>query len=202
MKKWSQKIIVIVVAFITFGIISPNHEIWDLLDNDQSSDKNGDYQSISNSTTVYDDSIDEVENEHALPSIEEKIETIIVAAKEQSYVKFGSRIAPVIGDEFEEFILPKIEQVIDTTLARLDDETIRYINISNNPSGDYNEKVFNITNGVDGKDIIRFHVRTENRPQEGYYYNFHYHTVEDRFVTHHHVGDIFWSKNTPPKWLS
>ncbi len=36
MKKWLQKILVIFVAFITFGIISPNHEIWELLESDQS----------------------------------------------------------------------------------------------------------------------------------------------------------------------
>ncbi len=62
--------------------------------------------------------------------------------------------------------------------------------------------MFNIYDEQTGKDLIRFHVRTENRPGEGYYYNFHYHTAEDQFATHHNLGDVYWSKNTPPKWLS
>ncbi len=87
-------------------------------------------------------------------------------------------------------------------LANLNDESLNYIKITDQPSGNYSEKIFNISDGLTGKDLIRFHVRTEKRPIEGYYYNFHYHTFEDRFVAHHDVGDIYWSKNTPPKWLS
>ena len=81
-------------------------------------------------------------------------------------------------------------------------ESLNYIKITEQPSGNYSEKIFNLSDGASGKELIRFHVRTEKRPLEGYYYNFHYHTYEDRFVAHHNVGDIYWSKNTPPKWLS
>ena len=40
-------------------------------------------------------------------------------AEEKSYVKFGSRIKPVIEDEFKEIILPNIEKVISEVVARI-----------------------------------------------------------------------------------
>ena len=76
------------------------------------------------------------------------------------------------------------------------------LSITEYPSGDYAEKMFHLSDKVLGKDLIRFHVRTEKRPLDGYFYNFHYHTAEDGFTVHHSLGDIYWSKNTPPKWLS
>ncbi len=203
MKKWMQKLIVITVALVTFGIISPNHEIWELLDNDHSSssNNNGDYQSSANNVT-YEDSISDELTEHSTFLEEQNIDSILLTAKEQSYLKFGSRIAPVIRNEFDSRILPKMEEVIQMTLARQDGDSIPYIKISNQPSGNYSEKIFNISNGFTGQDLIRFHVRTEKRPIEGYYYNFHYHTLEDQFAKHHNIGEIYWSKDTPPKWLS
>lgn len=198
MKKWLQRIIVIFVAFITFGIISPNHEIWEHLDYDQSEDSKSNLPDSS----VVEHSIVEQRVNHSDISNESHIETIIGDAKEQSYLKFGTRIAPVIGEEFEFTIFPKIEEIIETELSKMDSETLKYIKITEQPSGNYSEKIFNLIDVATGKDLIRFHVRTEKRPLEGYYYNFHYHTNKDRFVTHHNVGDIYYSKNTPPKWLS
>jgi len=200
MKKWLQKTLVIAVALLTFGLITPNHEIWDSLENGQSN--NGSHGSIANNpnhqdSTLVEDSFSSVESNHT-----QDLDSILFAAKEQAYIKFGSRIAPVITDEFETKIYPKLEEVIELTFSRHNAEATNYLAISHQPSGEYNEKIFNISDGTSGKDLIRFHVRTEKRPQEGYYYNFHYHTAEDNFVTHHSIGDIYWSKNTPPKWLS
>lgn len=193
MKKWLQKMIVIFVAFITFGIISPSHEIWEILDSDQSASSKSDVSQYS---------IAEHHVNHANDTDEQSIETIFEAAKAQAYLKFGTRIAPIISDEFESVIFPKMEEVIESTLAKVNYDSVKYINITEQPSGNYSEKIFNLTDAMSGKDLIRFHVRTEKRPKEGYYYNFHYHTYEDRFVAHHDMGDIYWSKNTPPKWLS
>ncbi|RKJ17230.1 hypothetical protein D7X33_46915, partial [Butyricicoccus sp. 1XD8-22] len=180
MKKWMQKLIVITVALVTFGIISPNHEIWEILDNDQSSSSNnGDYQTLTKNVD-YKDSLTEELEEHSTFLEEPNINSILLTAKEQSYMKFGSKISPVIGEEFEARILPKIEEVIQVTLTRQHDEKIPYIKISNHPSGNYSEKIFHLSDGYTGVDLLRFHVRTEKRPVEGYYYNFHYHTVEDQ----------------------
>ncbi|MDM5333530.1 YpjP family protein [Ureibacillus composti] len=197
MKKWFQKLLVITVALLTFGIITPNHEIWDLLDNGQPSDSTSSgYNEISNIEQH------EVDSHVEQQTVEESVDSLLFAAKEQSYIKFGSRISPVIGEEFESRIYPKMEEAITMTLSNLDHQSIRSLIVTENPSGEYSEKIFHIKDGDKRQDLIRFHVRTENRPQEGYYYNFHYHTKEDQFLAHHHIGDIYWSKNTPPKWLS
>lgn len=202
LKKWLQKTLVITVALLTFGLITPNHEIWDVLENGQSNSGSQDSNiqskaSAEQVTSVVDDSYLNGENQE-----DGNLDSILHAAKEQSYIKFGSRIAPVIGEEFDERIFPKLEKAIEMTLTSMNEKAPNYLAISNQPSGQYGEKIFNISDGISGKELIRFHVRTEKRPQEGYYYNFHYHTLEDKFVAHHSLGDIYWSKNTPPKWLS
>lgn len=206
MKKWLQKILVATVAFLTFGLINPNHEIWDALNQGQpSNNHNSNYG--ENNTTNHAEQIEAINTDEELYNDfvinrDQFIQPILSSAKEQSYIKFGSRIAPVIENEFEQHIFPKLEQAIEMTLAKVDDQSLRCLKITEQPSGQYAEKIFNISDGMSGTDLIRVHVRTENRPKEGYYYNFHYHTYDDQFIAHHNIGDIYWSKNTPPKWLS
>lgn len=202
MKKWLQKILVVAVALITFGLITPDHEIWDALNQGQSSNnQNSDYKEIASNN--HEEQLETpISTEYLGSDRDQQIQSILFTAKEQSYIKFGSRIAPVIGNDFDQQILPKLEQAIEQTLANVDDESLRYLKITEKPSGQYAERIFNISDGIKGNDILRVHVRTENRPKEGYYYNFHYHTYEDQFVAHHNLGDIYYSKNTPPKWLS
>lgn len=195
MKKWLQKGLVITVALLTFGIITPNHEIWDGLDADKNKYRAHEPGSNDISAVIQLDDI----------YIEEEIDiadSMKIAAKEQAYIKFGTRIGPKIAGDFDAQILPKMEEAIEMTIGRLDDSTIKSLTITEDPSGNYSEKIFNIKNSTSNQDVIRFHVRTDNRPGEGYYYNFHYHTVEDNFTAHYSLGDIYWSKNTPPKWLS
>ncbi|MEH7388569.1 YpjP family protein, partial [Bacillus sp. JJ1521] len=81
-------------------------------------------------------------------------------------------------------------------------EQLDQLEISEQPSGGNGEKIFHIFDNTSGKDIVRFHVRKDHPPQDGYWFNFHYHTHHDGFQTHHALGDIYWNKNTPPKWLS
>lgn len=196
MKRWMYKTLAITVAFLTFGIITPNHEIWTSLE--QLDDQKN--------AVIYEPSTNDVANSYQLDELIEQPEnhlaSILTNAKEQSYIKFGSKISPVIGEEFNTMIYPKMVEAIEMTVAQLDDDTIQHLEITESPSGDYSEKIFNIYNVENRKDIIRFHVRTENRPLEGHYYNFHYHLEQDNFVTHYNLGEIYWSKNTPPKWLS
>lgn len=195
MKKWMQKLLVVSVACMTFGAITPAHEIWETLE--QPTQLNRFQQASANdiSSAIQLDAL----------LYEEKTATINLlkeAAKTQSYIKFGPKIADKIGDEFEMRIFPKMTEAIDMTFARLDAEDIPQLAITENPSGHYAERIFNIREHGKNYDLIRFHVRTENRPNEGYFYNFHYHTAEDNYVAHYNLGDIYWSKNTPPKWLS
>ena len=201
MKKWLQKGLMISVALLTFGIIAPNHEIWNQLELDDHKARLHEPSANDIASAIQLDQI-YFEEESVVKEPQAIGQAFKSAAKEQAYIKFGTRIAPVIGDEFETRIFPKMEEAIDFTLARLDDSTMRSLTITENPSGNYSEKIFHIKNTDTKKDVIRFHVRTENRLDEGYYYNFHYHTFEDNFATHYDLGEIYWSKNTPPKWLS
>ncbi|PZX07586.1 YpjP-like protein [Psychrobacillus insolitus] len=197
MKKWIQKSLIITVALLTFGIIPPDHLIWEhLLENKsplksiQSNENTIDFEQVTlkDSTNLVDE-----------PNL---IDYIANNAKEQSYIKFGNRIGPVIQDEFDDVIFPKIQEVIDTTISKVDPDKARNLVISEQPSGEYHEKIFHIYNNDSKKDVIRFHVRTDKKPLDGFFFNFHYHLEEDNYSKHYALGEIYWSKNTPPKWLS
>lgn len=194
MKKWLHKTLVVSVAFLTLGLITPKHEIWSTFDTQDTSVFSAPKDNDISSALQLDDFLVE--------QPEVRVEDFMLAAKEQSYLKFGSRIGPVIEEEFESIIFPQMERAIETTLTRLPGDKLRALAISERPSGQYSEKIFHITDTAANQDLIRFHVRTENRPFDGYYYNFHYHTVEDNYAVHHDLGEIYWSKNQPPKWLS
>lgn len=196
MKKWLQKSLMVSVAFLTFGMITPMHEIWDNFNNHKDTNE---ALPIQHYTEVAEAATLDVITDEQPIDVEQQLMDM---AKEQSYVKFGTRIAPKIADDFDAYIFPKMQEAISMTCARLGDEALQNIVFTEQPSGGYAEKIFNISDAVTKKDIIRFHVRTENRPSDGFYYNFHYHTADDNFVTHYNLGDIYWSKNTPPKWLS
>lgn len=199
MKKWLYKSLVVSVAFLTLGLITPKHEIWSNFEQQITSSHSASAPFSNNELSSAFQLDDLVLDE---PKSTQELGNIVASAKEQSYMKFGTRIGPVIEDEFESIIFPHMERAIETTLARLDDDKMSSIAISERPSGNYSEKIFHIVDARDNSDIIRFHVRTENRPFDGYYYNFHYHTREDHYVMHHDLGEIYWSKNQPPKWLS
>jgi len=193
--KWFQKSLIVMVALLTFGVITPGHEIWSGLQ-DKSDTK---HQEGSTDKENYHVGFVEPEIVEQLETVEE---TLITSAKELSYEKFGSRIGPIIIDEFDDVIFPKIEEAIRITLDNTGDLHKRRLAISEKPAGDYAEKIFHVYDKDAKSDLIRFHVRTDKRPQEGFYFNFHYHVSEDDFTTHRSIGDIYWSKNTPPKWLS
>lgn len=195
LKKWLQKSLIIAVALLTFGVITPGHEIWTFLQ-DKSDTKQADAPQDNH---TYHIGFDEHETKYQFSSIEDEF---VVSAKEQAYMKFGSKIGPVISDEFDNVIFPKIDEAIRMALQDSNDLHKRRLAISEKPSGNYSEKIFHVYDMEDSKDVIRFHVRTEKRPQDGYFFNFHYHMSDDNFVAHHSIGDIYWSKNTPPRWLS
>ncbi len=205
MKSWIQKTLVVAVALLTFGVISPNHTIWENILDERPTQK-----SISATHTQHTYAVDLSEHQSAPPFMEEAIiqptptfmEEAIIQAKEQSLLKFGTRVGPVITHEFDNVVFPKIQEAIEMTLQEMDSHKLQSLAISENPSGSHSEKIFHIFETTTGSDIIRFHVRTDRKPQEGYYFNFHYHTASDQFIKHYSLGDIYWSKNMPPKWLS
>ena len=69
---------------------------------------------------------------------------MVKKAEEQSFVKFGTKIKPVIEDEFKEVILPNIEKVIAEVAAQYPEEDLSQLIISEMPSGGTSEKIFHI----------------------------------------------------------
>lgn len=190
MPKWLQKSFVVLITILTFGLISPSH----ILLNDVSAEKaeKRDALESESSKLLLENQIDKTDI----------VKQLVTEAEQQSYIKFGSRIKPVIEDEFRDIILPEIEKVIEVVASDYPEEDLSRLTITEIPSGGNSEKIFNIYDQVKKQDIIRFHVRKDHPPQEGYWFNFHYHTFEDQFQGHHHLGSIYWDKNTPPQWMS
>lgn len=201
MKKWIQNCVIGLVAFLTLGIIAPTHDIWDNLFDKESSKQIDTHSEV----TTYEFEVDA----RALEQVNEETEAstyieerFMMNARDLSLEKFGTKIGPKIEEEFETSILPKMNEVIHSKIFEVyADETSNLV-MSKKPAGNYGEKIFNIRDTKHAQDIARFHVRTEKRPQEGYYFNFHYHLAEDTFEQHHSLGDIYYSKDTPPKWMT
>jgi len=196
MPKWLKKSLVVLITALTFGTVSPPAY---LIADDNSDDSNfsdiKSSESDSFSSDIYHSLKPELSKEQFLYQALEQAEV-------QSFAKFGSRIGPKIEDEFKDVILPKMEEVISTLAFQHPEEDLTNLIISESPAGGDGEKIFHIYHKVSGQDMIRFHVRKDNPPKEGYWFNFHYHTHHDQFQNHHALGSIFWAKNMPPKWLS
>ncbi|TWT28386.1 YpjP family protein [Planomicrobium sp. CPCC 101110] len=197
MKSWWQKSLMIAVAVLTLGAISPNHTLWETILDDKGTQKS---HAAANESKDY--TYDWVDLSEYYVNGRTVIDSFYQTSEEQAYMKFGSRIGPVIQGQFQTAILPNIQQAIDMHLGSLGAEKLNRLAISEKPAGDYAEKIFHIYDINTKKDEIRFHVRTEKKPQEGYFFNFHYHIAEDNYQKHYALGDIYWSKDTPPKWLS
>ena len=113
----------------------------------------------------------------------------------QSYQKFGTRIKPVIENEFREIILPNIEKALTGSGFPISRRGYKKPHHLLNAWCRANQRRYLIlTNSDSGKDILRFHVRRDNPPQAGYWFNFHYHTYHDGFQSHHELGSIYWEK--------
>ncbi|MCP3738872.1 YpjP family protein [Rossellomorea sp. BNER] len=193
MANWVRKSFVVLVSILTFGLVTPAQAV--LNNNEelskQNNKQNASFQSEKSSgdqQTIYD-------HQHFVQNMMEE-------AEKQSYLKFGDKIKPVIEDEFKTIILPKMEEAISTLASQFPEEDLSSFEISEVPSYAKSEKIFHIFDSRTGKDIIRFHVRKDHPPLEGYYFNFHYHTHHDEYQSHHHLGSIYWDKNTPPQWMT
>lgn len=193
MPAWLRKSLVVLISFFTFGMVSPAQANGFLTTTTDRSDK------TASAETTYIDILETPYDEGA--ARENFIDRAMKEAEDQSFLKFGPKIGPVIGDEFRQTILPNIEKAIELVAEQYPGEKIDSLKITEMPGGGESEKIFHIS-GDKGKDIIRFHVRRDQPPKEGYWFNFHYHTYHDSFQTHYELGRIFWDKNTPPKWKS
>lgn len=197
MKKWMRKALVVAFSIITFGMITPPLALtMEESSPDHSSKLNAvDQQNRQKSVYLIDDL-------HNVTDSERFINYAVSNAEKRSFEKFGNKIGPIIKDEFRSEILPKIELAISKVAKQYPTEQLNQLEITEQPTGGNGEKIFHIFHRETGEDIIRFHVRKDNPPQEGYWFNFHYHTYHDGFQAHHSLGEIYWDKNTPPRWMS
>ncbi|MEG7336976.1 YpjP family protein [Bacillus sp. 0102A] len=202
MKMWMRKTLVVLFTIVTFGLVSPPAALMaDKPSGQPSSLEQNDYTAFYDEHDLYDDESEGRRDPELL--FQTYKEQLLDSAEDQSFVKFGSKIAAVIEDDYRKEIMPKIENVISDYLATLqEDEAYQDVVISSMPSAGQTEKIFNVYNRTTGKDLIRFHVRRDHPPHDGYWFNFHYHTAEDGFQSHHELGSIYWDRNTPPNWMS
>jgi hypothetical protein len=218
MPQWMTKTLVVLITILTFGTISPSPHIF--ADNSEPNDSseldvvtNKEHDQLTeNDEHSYSANIENESfsswNEIA-GTIPEKDELkpqlasyVVMVAEEQAMTKFGPKISNVIGDEFRQIILPKIEEVMLTIADEFHEDELRNMEVTELPSTGNGEKIFHIFDSRTGEDLVRFHVRRDHPPMDGYWFNFHYHKKSDNYVGHYPLGQIFWDKNTPPKWMA
>ncbi|MCD7033455.1 YpjP family protein [Metabacillus sp. GX 13764] len=180
-----RKMLVILFSIFTLGLVAPPQA---LLAKEAHTE---------HSSVIQEDDASFRESEYEWT--EEDLHRLYRQADEQSYLKFGGKVGPVIDAEFRAIILPKIEEAIEETLLSANKTNIA---ISKKPGKGKSEKIFHIYDTETGEDMIRFHVRIDHPPKNGYWFNFHYHTENDGFQAHHELGSIYWDKNTPPGWMN
>lgn len=204
MKLWMRKVTVVLVTIMTLGLyVPPIHINTNAEDNKETVSPEADvtnavFTSVAEETEeVETDSSDgeALTNDYFVSVLTEK-------AKEQTITKLGPKIVSQVDDEFTTEILPNIEEVVHMILADSEEEDLPYYGITESPSRGLGERIFNLYDYRTNEDIARFHVRRDNRPQEGYWFNFHYHLNDDGFEEHHQIGEIYWDKNIPPKWMA
>ncbi|MBM7602095.1 hypothetical protein JOC75_000065 [Metabacillus crassostreae] len=200
MNKWMKKSLVILFSIATFGLVTPPAS---LAVEDKPSEDNLSKATFSNGEidNALSAELQKFDDDQFSLTKEQFLTNIISEAEQKSFLKFGDKISVVIEDEFKQVIFPKMEEVITYYLNVEADEQFEQLAISK-PSAGKGEKIFHIYNVETGQDVLRFHVRRENKPLEGYWFNFHYHTYHDSFQSHKDLGSIYWNKNTPPNWQS
>lgn len=191
MPNWMKKTLVALITVFTFGLVTPPSALLDTA----KADKPTKQQNLEQPSFTLDEKSSDISSEVFLSYAMQE-------AERQSMKKFGSKIGPVIEDEFKDVILPKIEEAIANLANNTPEDSLQSLAISQKPAGGKNEKIFHVYNTKTGDDLLRFHVRRDHPPQDGYYFNFHYHRYDDGFTAHHELGDIYWNTNTPPQWLS
>jgi hypothetical protein len=200
MKKWMRKIAVVMVAMMTFGLYVPPG-----LTSEVEAEDNKNELSHPD---LNEETVSSVLNEAKEQTLEQQEEVqvwhhaLTEQAKEQTLQKLGPRITGQLDDSFMHAILFNIEETLDELLSEIPENRHSCLNITKAPADGLGEKIFHIYDMESGEDLIRFHVRRDHRPWEGYWFNFHYHISEDNFDGHYELGEIFWDKNTPPKWMA
>ena len=200
MPNWLKKALVTCITIFTFGLVTPPSALLENAKAHKSSKPDVEQASSADIGQASEVFYDEQSEESVTPAI--FVTYAMEEAERQSVMKFGTKIAPVIEDEFKEVILPRIEETLSAFAGTIPSDSLQHLALSQKPAGGEYEKIFHVYDERTGKDLLRFHVRRDRPPLEGYYFNFHYHSVEDEYATHYNLGNMYWGKNKPPQWLS
>lgn len=201
MKLWMKRISVFLITLMTLGMYTPPIDLNTNTDNEEiiSTKTDGSEEITSPLLEVEQEGISKDVPEHDSDYV---IGALTEQAKAHTIAKLGPRIASKIEPDFAAAILPNIEEVLHMILAEAGEDAVNYYGISTLPAKGYGERIFNIHDYQARRDVARFDVRRENRPDDGYWFNFHYHLNDDEFEAHHPIGEIYWDKNMPPKWMA
>ncbi|MGM8213290.1 YpjP family protein [Virgibacillus sp. W0430] len=204
MKMLFRKLFVSLIAVLTLGMYIPpatiNTESSDT-DTEESKNSESSKLTIHESPTLYTDNFNTYETTIESHSPDHVINALTEKARAQTMEKMGPKIVAHVENEFDQVILPVIENVFASLITASDDIPHAYA-ITEQPSKGLGERIFHLYDETNEQDIAKFHVRRDLRPLEGYWFNFHYHLYTDNFEEHHEIGNIFWDKNIPPKWMA
>lgn len=213
---WFRKVTGILATILTLGIITPT----DLLDKEQLLQKEAlpkaqveqavevslpNTQKVPYAALSYDKLSWPQLSEFVAEKEELQIQFkayMLYQANAQAIQKFGPHINRKIGEQYSSSILPQFEKVLEDISDAADETLLRNVAVSDQPASGLGEKILHLFDTRNGKDLVRFHVRRENPPKQGYWFNFHYHKQEDDFENHHELGKIYWDKNMPPHWAA
>ncbi|WEG18419.1 YpjP family protein [Alkalihalophilus pseudofirmus] len=212
MMPWMKRGLVISSALLTLGIfVPPNEYIKEVQAQapaksiGESSEKPLVYKVNETSYELYHDVLP-LSTDHYIhrdsSSQEVFTEYVMNYMYDQSMMKFGSAIAGKIEEPFKQEILPKLKDILIDTTSDLTKEEWEQVTLSKHPAAGLGEKIVHLYNQESGEDLLRFHVRRDHPPKQGYLFNFHYHTYLDQFEKHHDLGSIYWGKDSPPQWMS
>ncbi len=208
MPMWFRKMLVGMIAVLTLGTVVPTGYLH--INTKNAREDVQEAQAGSYSPSILDAQPEERQVEdktdaepQQLSRSELKAQLVSLAAKEasnQGQKKFGLTIQKKIGAQYEQTVVPKFKEAVQTLADQLSDDQLKQVSISQNPSSGQGERIIHLYDGDSKQSYLKLHVRRDHPPLEGYWFNFHYHTYEDDFNGHHDLAKVYWNKNTPPNW--
>ncbi|GAB2565916.1 YpjP family protein [Gracilibacillus alcaliphilus] len=200
MKKWMKKFTVVLVTILTLGLYVP--PIYIDADVDKGTMEPNEDRAKPVDSQTKEDSISQEDLVLEEDSNQLYLQALTQSAKERVQLKLGDKIGNQVKAEVEQIILPNLDQVLDAIYEEHGEEASQYLMIAEAPAGGYGERIFNLYNAQAKENVAKFHVNRLKKPQDGHYFQFHYHLKDDQFEEHFPIGEIYWGKDTPPKWMS
>lgn len=220
MPLWLRKGLVAIVAVLTLGTVVPTSYLHTDTRSPKDSLRGQEQQNAAQDHTALESALEienESETEEDKSSSWQKVASTCESHDElvqkfadfvqgeavtQAADKFGPTIEDKIGDTYNQLIVPKLSKAMTKLSANMDESLLRHLEVTHNPAPGTGERILHFYDTRTGEEVVKFHVRRDKPPKDGYWFNFHYHTLNDGFETHHTIDRIYWGKNTPPQWAA